>query len=268
MNNTSFNYSIIMFLAISLSILACKPSAPAAKENTQKVEMATAVNLPSKLKKVMDAHGGMDAWNSMKSMSYEMGDDEDVEKQFVDLRDRRERIETADYNMGYDGANFWTDADTTVKQNPIFYKNLMFYFYAMPFVLADKGINYTEAPNLVYDGVEYPGFRISYDKGVGVSPEDEYFIHYDAKTNEMAWLGYTVTYFSQEKSTKIKWIRYDDWKSYNGLKLPASMMWYENEENKPLKERSRRAFKNVQVSKEAFADDKFKATPEARIVTE
>lgn len=266
MINSKLKFSKLIF-ALSICVIfvfSCKPNPKAVAEK----QVAEVLNIPDDLQSVMNAHGGLDKWKTMRAMSYEMPKEEGAEKQFIDLWDRRERIEAPNYSMGFDGNNFWTDADTTVKQNPIFYKNLMFYFYAMPFVLADDGILYEKVENLIFDDVEYPGYRISYNQGVGVSPEDEYFIHYDAKTKEMAWLGYTVTYYSQEKSTKIKWIRYDDWQEVGDLKLPASMMWYKNEENKPSEERSRRAFNNVKLSKEPFKNSKFEATEAARIVAE
>ena len=61
---------------------------------------------------------------------------------------------------------------------------------------------------------------------VGASSKDEYFIHFDADTHQMAWLGYTVTYRSGESSDNVKWIRYNDWQEVNGLALPKSITWH------------------------------------------
>jgi hypothetical protein len=82
----------------------------------------------------------------------------------------------------------------------------------------------------------------------------------------MEWLGYTVTYFSKEKSTKIKWIRYDDWKEINGLILPKSLAWYELEENRPLSEKKRRQFENIIVQKELFSDSIFAKIQGAKFI--
>jgi len=258
----------LLFCLILLGLGACKSEKPSAELQLQHGTENKELILPHKLTAVLDAHGGLSAWNKKRAVSYDIEHKDDLEKHYVDIWDRRELIVNNDYNMGFDGENYWTDADTSVKANPIFQKNLMFYFYAMPFVLADNGSKYEEVPPFTFDGVEYPGFRISYESGIGVSPEDEYFMHYDAKTNQMAWLGYTVTYFSQEKSKKIKWIHYDDWQEIEGLKLPGSIMWYNTEENKPTEERSRRSFINVNLQDKPFADERFDPTPESRIVTE
>ena len=224
------------------------------------------IDYPDDLDKVFDNHGSVKKWKSMKAMSYEIVKEEGNETQMIDLHDRRERIKGSTFESGYDGKNYWVLADTSYKSNPKFYTNLIFYFYAMPFVLADDGIKYTKVDPLTFDGVDYPGYRISYNSGVGVSPEDEYFIHYDSKTNEMAWLGYTVTFFSGEKSDKISWIRYNDWKQISGLKLPNSLSWYKSEEGKITELRNTREFANVSVSDQVFADDKLAMPEGARVV--
>ncbi len=220
------------------------------------------------ISKIFEAHGGIDTWNDMHMISYEIVKEGGNEKQVIDLKNRNERIDASNFTMGYDGKNFWLEADSTYKGNPIFYKNLMFYFYAMPFVLGDPGIIYTETKELEYNGKLYPGIKISYESGVGVSSDDEYFIHYNPTTYQMEWLGYTVTYFSKEKSKKISWIRYDDWQEINDLRLPKSLAWYNVEENLPIDERSRREFINVQLNQESLDSHFFTKTENATIIEE
>lgn len=235
---------------------------------TEQSAVIDTINYPEDLQKIFSAHGDIDTWKKYQAMTYEIEKEDVNEKQFIDLNDRRERIEAGNVTMGYDGTNFWMEADTTFKGNPIFYKNLMFYFYAMPFVLADPGIIYTSVDPLVFDGQSFPGYRINYQSDVGVSPEDEYFLHYNPETFKMEWLGYTVTYFSKEKSKAVKWIRYDDWKSISGLQLPNSLAWYTLEENKPVELRNRVSFKNVNLSETPHANSVFEKTANAEIVTE
>lgn len=238
------------------------------QKQTEEAALSQSISYPEDLQKVFSAHGDIDTWKTYQAMSYEIEKEDVNEKQFIDLNDRRERVEAENVSMGYDGTNFWMEADTTFKGNPIFYKNLMFYFYAMPFVLADPGINYTKAEPLVFEEQSLPGYRISYQSDIGVSPEDEYFIHYNPETFKMEWLGYTVTYFSKEKSKAIKWIRYDDWKSIHGLLLPNSLAWYNLEDNKPVDLRNRVNFKNVVLSENSHANSVFEKTANAEIVME
>jgi len=251
----------LLYLLLMLSVVACQqkttnPTPPVKKMPTY----------PASMTKVFDAHGGVAQWADMKALSYEIVKEGQNEEQIIDLNNRNERIDGADFISGYDGTNYWLEADTTYKGNVKFYKNLIFYFYAMPFVVADPGIHYDDAPDLVYDGVNYPGIRISYDDGVGISPKDEYFIHYDRQTNEMEWLGYTVTFRSQEKSTAVKWIRYDDWQTISGLKLPKSIAWYTLEDDLPVAEASRREFANIKLSNTALSASTFAMTDGAKVV--
>lgn len=254
-------YILSIFFGIVL-LLSCQPKAEIANKTIDLNKY------PHELQKVLAAHGGLDAWSKLQSMTYEIVKEGQNEKQLIDLQDRRERIEAKNFTMGYDGSDFWLEADTTYKGNPIFYKNLMFYFYAMPFVIADEGINYGDTPDLTFDGITYPGIRISYNSDIGVSPEDEYFVHYNPDTYQMEWLGYTVTYYSKEKSTSVKWIRYNDWATYDNLVLPKSLAWYTLEEGQPITERNRLQFADVIISKEKLPASTFQKTEGAKIVEE
>jgi len=257
--------SIYFFLVILLSI-SCKNEAT---KNTDKSTPKTENNsksFPAELTKIFDIHGSLAKWEEMKSLSYEIVREGGNEKQWINLNSRNERVEAATFKTGYNGKEYWLEADTSYKGNPKFYHNLMFYFYAMPFVLADDGIIYSDTEPLEFEGSSYPGIRISYNSGIGISPEDEYFIHYNPTTSQMEWLGYTVTFFSGEKSKKVKWIRYNDWKLVEGLLLPQSMTWYKLEDGKITEPRKPTQFTNIKLSKEKMDSQKFEKTPEATIV--
>ena len=259
------NY-LLLFALVSI-LFSCQNSSSSTTVAEPAATQVPAIDYPDDLDKVFDNHGSLAKWNTMKSMSYDIVKKEGNETQMINLNNRTERIKASAFESGYDGKNYWVVADTSYKGNPKFYTNLIFYFYAMPFVLADDGIVYTKIDPLTFDGVEYPGYRISYNAGVGISPEDEYFIHYDPKTHEMAWLGYTVTFFSGEKSKKISWIRYDDWKQFNGLKLPNTLSWYKSKDGEITELKNKREFINVKVSEQAFADTEL-AMPEGAKVVE
>lgn len=251
-----------LILATLLLINACQ-----ANEQTHKSTVSTTntnsnksdeINYPEPLKQVLDTHGGIDHWRSMGSLSFEIVDEGGNEKHFVQLGDRRDRVEGSNFTMGYDGTDVWMEADSTYKGDPKFYHNLMFYFYAMPFVLADPGINYTPAEPINFEGVTYPGYAIAYEDGVGSSPKDEYYIYFDPESYQMAWLGYTVTYFSGETSEEVSWIRYADWDDFNGIKLPKVITWYEHENGVPTESRGKSSeFTNVKLDKELLPDQLF-----------
>lgn len=261
-------HKIIGLLLLLLIVTSCQEKATKKDVGKAPSESSTEQNMnyPKMLHDILEVHGGMEQWRSMRSLVFEIPRSEFVERHTTDLYSRKDRIDTPKYTMGFDGTDVWLlDEDKQYEGDPVFYHNLMFYFFAMPFVLADDGIVYSETEDLVFENINYPGLRISYNAGVGTSPKDEYFIHFDKNTGRMAWLGYTVTYRSGEKSSRIKWIRYKSWQQVSGIYLPETIVWY-NYEGRTIKEpKNSVSFTNVELSKNPRPDEFYKK-PERSVV--
>jgi len=233
----------------------------------EKLDVTTSV-YPENISNVFNAHGGIDAWRKMKTLKFTMPKDTGDEITTTDLHNRYSLIEMPKHTIGFDGDVVWLqNKDNTVYDgNPKFYYNLMFYFYAMPFILADDGIIYEDVDPLNCEGQSYPGIKISYESGVGESPEDEYILYYNPTTGEMAWLGYTVTYFSKEKNKKWSFIKYSDWQEINGLKLPKRLTWYNVENNLPTTERNDRDFTNIVLTDSSKGQSSFVMPANAEVI--
>lgn len=253
-----------------LAFLSCKEVSKEVKAELAEPEMVATVDTskyPEALLKVFDAHGGIENWKSKKTITFEMPKPDASEIHTIDLKNRNEKIETNQFSMGYDGENFWLlDEKETYKGDPIFYHNLMFYFYAMPFVLSDNGIKYSETKNLEFEGISYPGVRVSYNSGIGVSSKDEYFLYYNPETYQMAWLGYTVTYRSGEKSEKISMIRYNDWMKVSDIVLPNSLTWHNYKDGEIKEAKSTRVFENVVLEETAKENTFFRLPENAKVI--
>ena len=253
----------ILFLVLTL-LIACKQTTETKKETTtEKTTEKVVRTYPESISKVFKAHGGLDAWQKMKTLEFEIGNPKGKEKTTLDLKSRKSLIaaesEAGTYQLGFDGERIWLqDSSKIYKGNAKFYYNLMYYFCAMPFILADDGINYKDVEPLELDGKTYPGIKISYNAGVGESPEDEYILYYDSETNQMAWLAYTVTYFTKEKADKFNFIKYGDWNNVNGLTMPKTITWFNTENNLPTTKRNDLSFENATLSVEAPKEDFFK----------
>jgi len=261
-----------LLVSITMLFAACD-TAPVESAESEVATPAPDADLPADFKAVLDAHGGLSDWKKFRQLSYEMPKGDDAsEYQLVDLYDRREYIRQPgrdggeDVEIGFDGSDLWITADTSYQGNPAFYKNLMFYFYAMPWVLADPGINYTAAEPLTFGGNDYPGILVSYGDGVGFSPKDNYRLHFDPATKKMRWLGYTVTGRSGKSSDKFSWIEYPTWTDRGGVELPDSLVWYTVEDNVPVAPRRAGQFKEVMLKKAAAADARFAVPAGARVV--
>ncbi len=167
-----------------------KKKAPLDRE--QKVEeQQDKRKYPETMAAIFDAHGGLDTWNSMNSLSYEITKPAGNEKQTIDLKSRNDLVETDGYTIGFDSGKSWilTKNDGEYKGNARFYHNLMFYFYSMPFVFADEGISFEETEPLLFEGKTYPGLKVSYKPDIGDSPNDNYYLYYDTDSKQKPWLG-------------------------------------------------------------------------------
>jgi hypothetical protein len=184
---------------------------------------------PETLGKVFDKHGGIDNWRKVKTLSF----NKDAEAHTIDMQTRKTKVVSPTYALGFDGNEVWLHQQdsTAFRGNPEFYHNLYFYFYAMPFVLADDGIIYEDAESIMFEGQEYPGIKISYEANIGTSPDDNYILYYHPETHQMEWLAYTVTFRSKKPSDRYNLLRYKDWETTNGLVLPKTMLWYKKDEN-------------------------------------
>ncbi|MFB9052622.1 hypothetical protein ACFFVB_05970 [Formosa undariae] len=263
-----------LLLLLLVAFASCKQSSE--KKTTEQLpvedvatQKAVAKSYPESIAKVFEAHGGIATWNAMQTLAFTMEKPTGPEVTTTDLKRRKAHIDMPNHTLGFNGKDVWLHSkDTTAyRGKPKFYYNLMFYFYAMPFVLSDDGITYSDAEPLLFEGVEYPGIQISYGAGVGESPDDEYILYYDAKTNEMAWLAYTMTFFAKEKSKKFSYIKYGDWEDVNGVKLPKAIQWYKVVEGQPVEVRNEVKFSDIKLSKDK-QDASFYEAPEGAEIVE
>ena len=218
----------IVFIIALVFVISCK------KETTKEIKKEAVVEktkelFPKELGKVFTRHGGIDNWRKQKVISFNKGE----EVHTVDLHSRKTVINHPNYSLGFNGKEVWLEEEKkgTFKSNPKFYYNLFFYFYAMPFVLADEGIIYKKVDDLVYNKISYPGYKISYKSDVGTSPDDNYIIYYNPETYKMEWLAYTVTFKSKKPSDRYNIIKYNKWENVNGFVLPTELIWYKKDEN-------------------------------------
>ncbi len=208
---------------------------------------------PKEFTKVLNAHGGLTKWKSEKTLSFEIAKPEARETHTVDLDSRKDKITSSKVDMGFDGNEAWAmDKNGDYKGNPYFMHNLMFYFYAMPFVLADNGIHYGEVPDLIVEGKNYPGVKINFESSAGVSSQDEYRLHYDPQTYQMRWLVYTATFGADKKSDRFGLIEYSDWSKVDDVLLPTKLSWHKYEDGQVKEVRNSVSFENVSLSKKSM----------------
>lgn len=257
----------LFFLICCLSCNNNTEETTTRKQSSADTTLTQANSYPDAFVKILDAHGGLENWLSQKTMVYEISKDSLKEIHTIDLALRKDNIITKDFELGFDGSNVWLkDKNGTYRGNPFFYHNLMFYFFAMPFVLADKGIVYEQIPAAILAGKNYPGIKMTFNTGVGESSGDEYLLYYDSASSKMQWLAYKATFGKNKNPENYNWIKYD-WKDVDGLILPSSIAWYSYENGAIGFMQNTINFENSSISRMAMPDT-FYAKPEgSKIVT-
>lgn len=224
---------------------------------------------PAALQNVFAAHGGLDTWKKMNNLCFHIKSGNEEEVHTISLKNRHDKIEHKDWTIGNDNNGIWLLKNKVgYEGKPTFYNNLMFYFYAMPFVLADEGTIYTKLPQTELDGRMYNAYKIGFENGVGVSPKDEYIIYINTESNQTEWLAYTVTYKKTETSSDFHFIKYDKWEEINGLLLPEKITFWNVEDGKPTDERNDIRFTDVTITETILEDSVFAKPAEAKYVTE
>ena len=170
----------------------------------------------------VQTHGGLAVWQSFGSLSFDMVRGDDTQRHTIDLNSRKTRQGNDTFTIGYDGSKVWVAPDTSAfSGNPRFYNGLFFYFFAMPFVFNDPGVNTEFLGEREVGGKAYNVVQIGYKEGVGDSPNDTYLAHFDPSTNRLHMLLYTVTFNSGAPSTNYNAMVYDEWQEVQGLLVPS-----------------------------------------------
>ena len=152
--------------------------------------------------------------------------------------------------MGFDGKQVWVYPASEDADRQRMRYNLIFYFYAFPFVVGDPGVNYESIEQMSLKNKIYDAIKITYNAGVGDAPNDSYIILSDPSTHQMEWLLYTAT-FGGEASDRFSLIKYEGWKEMEGVVLPSILQWYTFTNNEVGDPRGpARIFENIQVSNE------------------
>ena len=196
------------------------------------------------------AHGGMDAWQSFGAVAFDIVRGESATTNTVDLRSRKARMASEQFEIGFDGTDVWIMPGLEAfPGSPSFYNGLDFYFFGMPFLLADPGTVHEDLGRVTVDGEPYDAVRVSFEDDVGASPGDYYVAHFDVESHQLRFLLYTVTFFSGEPNENYNVRVYDEWQEVQGLLVPmkaTSFAW--DAENMSFGEqRSEATYRNVSI---------------------
>jgi hypothetical protein len=240
--------------ALMLLTASCneRTDAGADRRADRRADPTLAASVDDGFERALDAHGGLDTWRGFGTLEFELDSGGASERHVVDLRSRRVFIEGDGWRIGFDGQDVWVEPSLQAyRGNPMFYSSLHFYFFSLPFVLADPGTVHRSLGRQVIGDRTFAAHEVSFEDGVGGSSDDVYRLFLDPETNRLELLLYTATFFSGQPSDRWNAREYT-WQDVDGLTVPASYMsrsW--NPADSSLGEiRRTTTFRNVRFSED------------------
>lgn len=239
---------ILLLGLIAITVIACEQKkAPV----TEEVKATPMPKLLPQLQSAIDSHGGLDAWRSFRTLSFDRISREDKIKHIIDLNSRNEVfVKDSSYTVGYLGDKSWVLPDSSAFTNVRFYKNLYFYFFALPFVAADEGAIHESLGQKTFNGQLYDLIKISYGENIGDAPDDQYILYVNSETKRLDMINYSVTYFDNTKGESYNALVYNEWEEVSGILLPKSFDGYQWKNDTLGDLRYPVRFENISLSKE------------------
>ena len=189
----------------------------------------------------IEAHGGLTRWYANGPLrfryAYERLDGRPPldTRQVVDPWSSRARHATmpdSSAQFGWTGERAWALPDTAgLPVNARFWALTPYYFVAMPFVLADPGVNLERAGRMDVEGRTYDLVRATFDAGTGDAPDDYYYLLLDPETRRVGGVRYAVSYpgfFPEGGQAPERLMLYDGAQTANGITLQEgfrSFLW-------------------------------------------
>lgn len=136
----------------------------------------------------------------------------------------------------FDGSSAWISPSESKRERVRFDALTWPYFLAAPFKLRDPGTHLEESGQKPLFGKMYDTARLTFDSGVGDSPEDWYVLYRDPDTSLLKAMSYIVTYGKSAKTAgEPHIIVYEAFKELDGVKLATEWKFYKWTEEKGAK---------------------------------
>jgi hypothetical protein len=188
---------------------------------------------------MIEAHGGWEAWAEAPSVRFE--DDWEGRGGYVTTVEagrRRAVLESPQPGgprMVWDGERAWSVNWPENGPPPRFLALLNYYFLTLPWLLKDPGVNLAgpEQGTLFDDPTEWMVLRVTYDAGVGDTPDDWYEVYIHPVSYRLKACRYVVTYDALlpegVDATPPHILIYDEWDREGGLMVPSRFTIYEED---------------------------------------
>ncbi len=179
---------------------------------------------------VEQAHG-IRAWSSRPALAAELtinfgGNTMLQGELLMETTGGRSRIEMSDGTiMVFDGRDAWVSPADAGVGMARFHLRTWPYFIAAPMKLRDPGSTLTTLGPKQMEGRTYVTARLTFDAGVGDTPEDWYIAYADPLTHRLHGLAYVVTYGTpaQEAEKDPHYMSYESFKVIDGVTIATRL---------------------------------------------
>jgi len=189
---------------------------------------------------MIEAHGGLDKWRAAPTVTFEdnmtpAGAPRGMQA-IVTVEQSRRRAYLdypgTDMTITWDGKHAWSQ-NWASPAPPRFMALLNYYFLNLPWLTMDPGVilGDVEMARLWDDPVEYVTIRMTFEEGVGDTPDDYYVLYIHPQNKRLKACRYVVTYKALlppgVKSTPEHLLVYDTYEEVEGLVVPSHYTIYE-----------------------------------------
>ena len=196
-------------------------------------EEATPSNMAPEFIDVLDAHGGLEAWNSYQSVTFTLrdfpsgdGDRTLTDVHRVNLRDREQVIRGENYVVVSTGDTTWASPNLAATGvPPRMYQGASFYLFGMPFVFSDPGITVVSHGDTEFGGETLEEFEVTMPGDLG-DGGNGYRLFVDPQTKQLQYGTWTVMYPAVKDMNLAQMVHYQEWQTVGGLTVPARVALY------------------------------------------
>ncbi|MFG0329668.1 MAG: hypothetical protein ACF8PN_07170 [Phycisphaerales bacterium] len=147
-------------------------------------------------------------------------------RMWVEINGDRSRLELSDgATLVFDGDDAWVAPPHAPAPQARFHLRTWPYFLEAPYKLRDPGTILEDRERRMLDGAEHHSMRLSFEPGVGDTPDDWYLLYVDPATHLLEAMAYIVTYGTplDEAESDPHAIEYDEFTPIEGVPVP--MRW-------------------------------------------
>ena len=187
--------------------------------------------------RMIEAHGGLEKWRSAPTVSFEdvlqpLTGPPLTSRVSVEQRSRRAYLDFPHMGarMAWDGERAWSE-NWQGPFPPRFFALLSYYFLNLPWLAADPGVNLSEpgTGRLWDDPTEYITVKMTFEPGVGDTPDDYYILYIDPVSYRLRAAELSVTYadiLPPDVGAIEEIAVYDEFATVDGLVVPMRSSIY------------------------------------------